>query len=91
MEVPGLTPASPVMDVNPVLVTAAAPSTAKLRAVPIGGAVCADALLRQHVASSKPAAIKYEKERLSSVIVLQFPPIHKFCETDGSSTMLGAE
>src|SRR3954463_8071934 len=39
--VPGLTPRSPVMTLDPVLVTVDPPSTAKLCAVPRDGAVCA--------------------------------------------------
>jgi hypothetical protein len=42
-EVPGLTPKSPVMIVEPVLVTVVAPRTAKLAAEPSGGAFCAQA------------------------------------------------
>jgi hypothetical protein len=41
MAVPGLTPIFPVMRVGPVLVTVAAPKTAKLCAEPSGGTVCA--------------------------------------------------
>ena len=42
IEVPGLTPKSPMTTDGPVLVTAAAPRTAKLVAVPSGGAVAAE-------------------------------------------------
>src|ERR1700730_8301618 len=41
IDVPGLTPTSPVMTVGPVLVTVEAPKTAKLFAEPRGGADCA--------------------------------------------------
>jgi hypothetical protein len=51
-------------DVEPVLVTVELPRTAKLRAVPIGGPVCAHALLNEHNEISRTAAIKHEKERL---------------------------
>src|SRR6185503_11892441 len=43
-DVPGSTPRSPVMIVGPVLVTVAAPSTAKASAAPSAGAICADAV-----------------------------------------------
>lgn len=43
IEVPGLTPRSPVMTLGPVLVTVEAPRTAKLCAVPKEGAICARA------------------------------------------------
>jgi hypothetical protein len=58
------TPTSPVTVVAPVLVTADAPRTAKLCAVPMEGAVCAHALFREHAASSRATAIEHEKERL---------------------------
>jgi hypothetical protein len=67
-----------MMDVAPVLVTAEAPRTAKLRAVPIGGAVCAHALPRQHNDSSRTAAVKSRKERLPQTMVLHSPSIHEF-------------
>ena len=40
---PGLTPRSPVMMLEPVLVTVEPPNTAKLCAEPSDGAVCANA------------------------------------------------
>ena len=40
---PGLTPRSPRMTLGPVFVTVDPPRTAKLCAVPSGGAVCAEA------------------------------------------------
>jgi hypothetical protein len=79
MAEPGLTPTSPTMDVGPVLVTAEAPRTAKFRAVPIAGAVCAQALFRH---PSRTAAIKYQKERLPYAIVLHFPSIPEFHDAD---------
>src|SRR6185503_6973109 len=89
MELPGLTPTSPVIDVAPVLVTVEAPRTAKLRAVPIGGAVCAHALSRQHKKSSKTAAIQSGKKRLPLAMVLHSPSIHQFHEAGRSLAMLG--
>src|SRR5665213_3802277 len=73
-----------MMSVAPVFVTVEAPRTAKLRAVPIGGAVCAHALLRQHDESSRIAAIQSGKERLPQTMVLHSPSIHEFHEAGRS-------
>src|ERR1700692_2288674 len=81
MAVPGLTPTSPVTTVVPVLVTVEPPRTAKLRAVPIGGAVCAHALFKEHAASSRTAALKHEKERLPFTIVVSFLFVSRFRRT----------
>jgi len=77
IELPGLTPTSPVTEVEPVLVTADAPKTAKFCAVPIGGAACAHALLRGPMESNRTAAIKYEYEHermFFTIVVFPFDP-----------------
>ena len=89
MAEPGLTPKSPVREDGPVLVTVEAPRTAKFRAVPMAGAVCAQALLRQPSESSRTAAIKHLTERLRSAIVLHVLSIPEFHEADRGLAMVG--